>query len=442
MTMRLSIVIPTLNEASDIEATLKVLQPLRRRGVEVVVVDGDSHDGTPDVARPLADRVIVAPRGRARQMNAGAASASGDVLLFLHADTLLPDYADTEILAALNGSDRVWGRFDVRIVGQPRLLPLVAALMNIRSRLTGIATGDQAMFVRRDHFLAVGGFPDQPLMEDIVLSARLKRAGRPVCLRSRVVTSGRRWERHSFWKTVLLMWWLRLQFYFGQSAERLAKRYYRKEPQRPNTTAVIVFAKAPEPGYAKTRLIPALGADGAAILAERLLDHTLAGACGADAGPVEICCTPDTAHAVFQACACKFNVALSTQDNGDLGHRMAAAASRALDNSNNVLLIGTDCPALGLTQINAAANALRNGHDVVLIPSTDGGYVLIGLRRVHPRLFEDIAWGTPAVMHDTRKRLLELDWYWVELPALSDVDVPADLVHVPHAFLPRRAWLS
>lgn len=439
--MKLSIIVPVLNEAQELPQLLEALLPLVRRGCEAIIVDGGSRDGSADIAECAGFTVVRAPRGRARQMNVGAARATGEVLLFLHADTLLPEHADTEILDALNGGDRLWGRFDVRIDGQPRLLPLVAALMNIRSRLTGIATGDQAIFVRRDHFLMVGGFPDQPLMEDIVLSARLKRVGRPVCVRSRVVTSGRRWERHGFWKTVLLMWWLRLQFFFGRSAERLATRYYRKEPQRRNATAVIVFAKAPEPGYAKTRLIAALGANGAAILAKRLLDHTLAGACGADVGPVEVCCTPGTAHAVFQACARKFNVALSTQDHGDLGYRMSAAARRALDNSDSVLIIGTDCPALGPSQIDAAANGLRTGHDAVFIPSTDGGYVLIGLRRVHSRLFEDIAWGTPAVMHETRKRLRELDWCWVELPALSDVDVPADLIHVPHAFLPRRASL-
>jgi rSAM/selenodomain-associated transferase 2 len=228
--VKLSIVIPTLNEAAGIAATLAALQPLRRRGVEAIVADGGSDDATVALARPLVDRLCIVAPGRARQMNAGAALAAGDVLLFLHADTLLPEHADSETLHALQQHDRVWGRFDVRIAGGPRLLPLVAMLMNLRSRLTGIATGDQAMFVRRATFLAAGGFPELPLMEDIALSARLKCVSRPACLRASVTTSGRRWERHGFWRTVVLMWWLRLRFFFGTPPARLAL-HYRNSPR-------------------------------------------------------------------------------------------------------------------------------------------------------------------------------------------------------------------
>jgi rSAM/selenodomain-associated transferase 2 len=222
--MRLSIILPTLNEAEGIAAALAPLQPLRRAGHEVIVADGGSADGTPALAAPLADRVIAAPRGRARQMNAGAAAAGGDALLFLHADTRLPEGAVDRIAGAL--TDHAWGRFDVAIQGRPALLGVVAALMNLRSRLTGIATGDQAIFVTRAAFNAVGGYPDQPLMEDIELSKRLKRLGPPACLRERVATSGRRWERHGVWPTILLMWRLRFDYWRGVPAERLARRYY------------------------------------------------------------------------------------------------------------------------------------------------------------------------------------------------------------------------
>lgn len=217
----LSIILPVLNEGGGIAAALRALQPL---AAEVIVVDGGSEDATADIAREFADQVIVAPRGRARQMNAGAALARGDVLLFLHADTRLPVDAEGLVRAAVAaGAD--WGRFDVRIDGQSPWLPLVAALMNRRSRLTGIATGDQAMFVRRALFVALGGFPDQPLMEDIELSRRLKARARPACLRERVLTSGRRWERHGVLRTVLLMWSLRLRYFFGASPRALAKAY-------------------------------------------------------------------------------------------------------------------------------------------------------------------------------------------------------------------------
>lgn len=222
--MRLSIILPVLDEAAGIAASLDALRPLRAAGHEVIVVDGGSRDGTVALAAPRADRVIAAPRGRARQMNAGAVAAQGDALLFLHADTRLPEGAATVIADALARHD--WGRFDVRIEGRPATLRGVAALMNLRSRATGIATGDQAMFVTRAAFDATGGFPDQPLMEDIELSKRLKCLGAPACLRARVTTSGRRWERHGIWRTILLMWRLRFAYWRGVPAERLVARYY------------------------------------------------------------------------------------------------------------------------------------------------------------------------------------------------------------------------
>jgi rSAM/selenodomain-associated transferase 2 len=223
--MRLSIVVPVLDEAAGIAAHLAALAPLRGGGAEVIVVDGGSTDGTREIAGALADRVIVAPRGRAAQMNAGAALAAGDVLLFLHADTTLPPPADGLIAAALQRTGRAWGRFDVAIVGHHPLLPVVARLMNLRSRATGIATGDQAIFVTRQAFEEVGGYPDLPLMEDIVLSRALKRISRPVCLPERVTTSGRRWESRGVLRTIVTMWRLRLAFFLGASPRALALAY-------------------------------------------------------------------------------------------------------------------------------------------------------------------------------------------------------------------------
>mgnify|MGYP001764077941 CR=1 FL=1 len=220
----LSIVLPTLDEAAGIADTLHALQPLRERGAELIVADGGSSDGTAAIARPLADVVLQAPRGRALQMNAGAARARGPVLLFLHADTRLPPQADVLIAQALAaGAD--WGRFDVRIDGRHPMLRVVAALMNLRSRCTGIATGDQAIFVRRALFEHLGGYAPQPLMEDIELSRRLKRHGRPACLRTPVHTSGRRWEQRGVWRTILLMWRLRWRYWRGESPTRLAEAY-------------------------------------------------------------------------------------------------------------------------------------------------------------------------------------------------------------------------
>ena len=236
---RLTIVIPVLNEAAIIVAALAALAPLQARGAEVIVVDGGSSDGTIALARPLADRVIAGPRNRGAALNAGAGLGSGDVLLFLHADTTLPDDADRLMAGAVltRTLDRCWGRFDLRIAGRHPLLALVARMINWRSRLTGIATGDQAMFVTRDAFWAAGGFPDLPLMEDIALSRKLKRLCRPFCIATPAVTSGRRWDYHGVLRTILLMWRLRLAYYLGAEPDRLALAYSRIQPSPAQSSA-------------------------------------------------------------------------------------------------------------------------------------------------------------------------------------------------------------
>jgi rSAM/selenodomain-associated transferase 2 len=221
----LSIIIPCLNEAECIADTLAALGPARRRGAEVIVVDGGSDDGTTNRAAPMADAVISAPRGRASQMNAGARRARGEILLFLHADSRPPEALDGLVIDGLKRARRNWGRFDVSIDGEHPLLRAVERLMNWRSRLTGIATGDQGIFVTRTLFTAAGGFRDMPLMEDIELSKRLKRYGPPLCLRHRIVTSGRRWEERGVVRTILLMWRLRLAYWLGADPRRLATRY-------------------------------------------------------------------------------------------------------------------------------------------------------------------------------------------------------------------------
>jgi rSAM/selenodomain-associated transferase 2 len=221
---RLSLVVPILNEAETLDGLDEPLSRSWPRDAEIIVVDGGSDDDSVARAGPLASRIIESPPGRALQMNNGARASRGGILLFLHADTRLPEGAGALVERALSGA-HCWGRFDVRLEGRHPLLPVIAAAMNLRSRLTGIATGDQALFMTRGAFDAVGGFPDQPLMEDIEISRRLKRLSPPACLKERVTSSGRRWDRDGAWATIRLMWRLRWRYWRGESPHTLARAY-------------------------------------------------------------------------------------------------------------------------------------------------------------------------------------------------------------------------
>lgn len=226
MKPQLSIVIPVLNEAGQLIEKLQALQALRDC-CQLLLVDGGSDDGSAAIAEPLVDSVLPSPRGRARQMNTGAAQAQADVVLFLHVDTLLPDNAVDLIMQAV-ADGYLWGRFNVRFDSPKAIFKLIAFMMNHRSRLTGIATGDQALFVTCRAFQTVGGFPDIALMEDITLSAQLKKFGKPCCLRAKVITSARRWLQHGIIKTILFMWWLRQRYFFCANPDELVAYYYRR----------------------------------------------------------------------------------------------------------------------------------------------------------------------------------------------------------------------
>ncbi len=223
MEARLSIIIPTLNEEAEIEMRLAALAPLRREGVQLIVADGGSSDATVARAAQWVDLIIDAPRGRAAQMNAGALHATSTNILFLHADTVLPDNAIALIDNGLQA--HAWGRFDITLTGTHPMLRVIATMMNWRSRVSGIATGDQAIFVRRNVFDQLGGFAPIALMEDIELCSRLKKISAPACLKQRVISSGRRWQRHGVWRTIWLMWRLRLAYFFGADPRALALRY-------------------------------------------------------------------------------------------------------------------------------------------------------------------------------------------------------------------------
>jgi len=219
-----TIVIPTLNEEVEIQACLMQLQGLRARGFEVIVVEGGSVDKTPQLVEGLCDQFISTKRGRAAQMNAGAGQAKGEFIFFLHVDTQLPDEF-SEWIPLIEADSLCWGRFDVKLSGKHYVFRVIEWMMNLRSRLTEIATGDQVIFVSRKLFREVHGFPEIALMEDIAMSQRLKSICSPLCLRQKVLTSSRRWEKHGIISTILRMWWLRFSYYIGVDPIKLARQY-------------------------------------------------------------------------------------------------------------------------------------------------------------------------------------------------------------------------
>ena len=222
--MKVSIIIPVLNEAEHIADTLISLASYRSQGHDVIVFDGGSNDGTVSISQQYADSVLRSDAGRAMQMNSGIDEASGDALLFLHADTRLPADAVAKLIHAVEDG-YFWGRFNVRLSGKHFMFRIIERMMNLRSCITGVATGDQAIFVSHESIEIVGAYPRLPLMEDIVFSKRLRELGRPACIRQQVVTSSRRWEDKGILRTMLLMWRLRLLFFLGVSADRLARQY-------------------------------------------------------------------------------------------------------------------------------------------------------------------------------------------------------------------------
>jgi len=223
--MKLSIIIPVINEGDKLLPTLESLSQLKNCDHEIIMVDGGSQDNTIEISRPYVDTIITSEKGRARQMNLGAKKSSGDILWFLHADSLIPDNAYNIICNSLQKTHRVWGRFNIRLSGSKWAFRVIEKLINTRSRLTKVATGDQGIFVLRSKFEKLNGYSDMPLMEDIDFSKRFKKLSPPVCLNDTIITSSRRWESNGVISTVLLMWYLRFAYFMGTPAEKLAHKY-------------------------------------------------------------------------------------------------------------------------------------------------------------------------------------------------------------------------
>lgn len=228
MLNKISIIIPCLNEEENILETLLPLQKSRQRGHEIILCDGGSTDSTITLSTPYVDKIITSNKGRAIQMNNGAASATGNIFCFLHADTIATENIDSLIISALH-SNKLWGRFNIRLNNNKWPFRIIESLINIRSCISGIASGDQGIFIHSSVFNKLDGFKNQPLMEDIELSKRLKKITRPACIKDTLITSSRRWEKHGIIQTVILMWTLRLKYFLGTPVEKLHTRYRRHD---------------------------------------------------------------------------------------------------------------------------------------------------------------------------------------------------------------------
>ncbi|MXY91741.1 MAG: DUF2064 domain-containing protein [Gammaproteobacteria bacterium] len=429
--MRISIVIPVLNEESQIVSCLERLQPMRFLGHEVIVVDGGSTDATRALAAPLCDRLLRSRPGRAAQMNLGARFAGSDVVLFLHADSQLPEDAKQAIAEALADRKPGWGWFDVRLSGRAPVYRLIATFMNLRARLTAVCTGDQALFVSAELFHLAGGFPGIPLMEDIAISKKLRQLARPRPLAQKVSSSSRRWERDGVARTILQMWRLRLLYFFGAMPEKLAARYYPRLFARARfkfpSARIAVFAREPEIGEVKTRLAAQIGAEAALRLYLAMLRRVVATVEQAALAEFHLWAVSDPGHEEFTALCDVQDIRL--QQGEDLGSRMhnAAAAELAEDGVEFVLIVGSDCPALTLDYLERALDALSAGVEVVLGPARDGGYVLIGLRQVSWELFSGVDWSGPGVLEQTLERVREAGLSHQLLESSWDVDDAEDL---------------
>jgi len=426
----ISFIIPVLNDLEALKRLLPAVQEYRNQGHELLIIDGGSTDGSVTFARSLADRILMTGTGRGRQMNLGAENASHNILFFLHADSQLPPDAGNLILNALSDPDKFWGRFDVCLDEPGVGYTLIAFMMNLRSRWSGVATGDQGIFVRKQYFQKAGRYADIPLMEDIALSKALRKIAWPVCLPEKIVTSARRWRNQGMLKTVLLMWWLRLAYVAGVKPAILAKWYYPEEKTNAGRRGLVLFARSPELGQVKTRLEPALGQELTLQLYQRLLQKQMRMVETFSDSEKEMWVDGDLRHADFRC----FSGQVMAQQGKDIGERMNHAMQPLLEHSASVVLIGCDCPDLGAGHIESAFKYLEEGADVVLGPATDGGYVLIGLKQANAQIFQGIDWGTGQVLAQTRLQIQAQGLTWKELEPVQDIDEPEDLASLGEEF--------
>lgn len=424
----LGVVIPTLDEEERLPSLLRDLEGLSLPSA-VVVADGGSRDRTPEVARRAGARVVSGARGRSAQLNAGARALESPWLLFLHADTRFPPAAGIALERWLATADETTAaHFGFSLEGDDWFWRFIELGQRIRERVYGLAYGDQGLVVSRTLFHEVGGYPDQPLMEDVAILRKLRKAGRVERIPEALVTSPRRYEREGRWRG-----WLRnaalITLYHAGVPPRILRRWYPgrnggPDPEESDRT-VLVFAKNPEPGRVKTRLAAEIGEEEAARLYRRLGRRVVDQLRGGDYRLV-VCYDPPGAGEEIVHWLDGEELDLRPQAEGELGVRLEAAFGDAFRESRRVCVVGTDAPGVDRSLVEEAFRALDTA-DVVLGPAEDGGYYLMALSQPAPALFREIPWSTSAVLETTEARAREAGLTVARLRTLSDVDTAADL---------------
>lgn len=420
----LAVIIPALNEAEHLP---RLLHDLTRLTVphRVIVVDGGSNDGTRSVAATGGAEIVSSPPGRARQLNVGARVAAGvGTLLFLHADCRLPAGTAEAISAEVEQEVTAPAVFRFRLEGDEWFWRFIEVGQRIREATTGLAYGDQGLLISGEDFLAVGGYPEIPLMEDVAMLDRLRRRGRIRRLRAEVLTSPRRYQEEGRWQAWIRNTSLMARYLAGASPERLAASYATRRPAVPVKRSLLVFAKAPLPGKVKTRLARTMGDEKAAELYGRM-GKAIVGAVRGGDFETSVVYSPVEALPAMRAWLGD-SLKLMPQADGDLGQRMNTAITEALETSRVVCLIGTDSPDMNAARVSEAFEALGET-DVVLGPTKDGGYYLIALSEPHPELFEGIAWSTDRVLAETLAQARSAGLAVRVLETLADVDEFADV---------------
>ena len=427
-----SIIIPTYNEPPNVIRGLSGLA--QTAGVaEVIIVDSSDNDDCRLAISSFAQQENVIAlssqvKGRGQQMNIGAQQTRGVILLFLHADTQLPDAAIETVMNAREAGYH-WGRFDVRLNDQRLPFRVIEWLMNKRSAITHIATGDQAIFMTREAYDIVDGFDQIELMEDVAMSKKLRRLG-PICaVPLPVVTSARRWQQNGIGNTILTMWWLRFRYYVGASPKELALSYQQGGLVQQTTDrpiSVFVFAKAPVAGQVKSRLCPPLDSTQAAQIADILLQRVCAELAASWPGKTCLAITPDDSHPSFQTLLRQYDFATILQDGDDLGERMWNAIEQGLQTSSMAAVVGADIPEISGAVLQQAYALMSVGKSVVG-PTHDGGFYFLGVPKVSKDLFHRIEWGSHTVFARLLNNASALGIKLHRLPKLDDCDYWEDV---------------